>query len=182
MVLRAIAGILVLATTAIVASAALAAGPGKGQVLPPGGIYTCAWIAAHPTEATLARVSCNSDMVNPGSSVSPAEVAAADLANASSPSTILGSGCPRVPSSGAIGQGVWARTAGDYYSSFWEWPAGSQNGYYTWYIKRTSDDATINWGSQFAGDFEYVASNVHYWKVQNHHNIAQFWNCVFWSG
>ena len=29
-----------------------------------GPVYTCAWIAAHPVEATQARVSCNADMQN----------------------------------------------------------------------------------------------------------------------
>ena len=149
---------------------------------PPNGVYTCEWIAAHPTEATLARVSCNPDMTNPGSSVSPADVAAADLANRSFRSgTMLGSGCPRVPSSGAIGQGVFASTSPEY-SSFWQWPAGSQHGYFTWYIKKNSDDSTWDWGSQFDGDFKYTTPNIYYWKVQNNYSNAQYWDCVAWSG
>jgi hypothetical protein len=182
MILRNVAVVaVVLVTAAVTASAAIADSGGSSQSLPPGGVYTCDWIASYPTEATLARVSCNSDMTNPGSAVSPADVAAADLGSGAFSATMFGSGCFRVPSSGAIGQGVFASTPPEY-TVRWEWPAGSLSGYYTWYIKKNSDDSTYDFGSQFAGDLKYVAGNVYYWKVQNHHSNAQFWDCVAWNG
>ena len=36
----------------------------EGGFTPGGPVYTCAWIAAHPVEATKARVSCNANMQN----------------------------------------------------------------------------------------------------------------------
>jgi len=36
----------------------------EGGFTPGGPVFTCAWIAAHPVEATKARVSCNADMQN----------------------------------------------------------------------------------------------------------------------
>lgn len=36
----------------------------QGGFTPGGPVFTCAWIAAHPVEATKARVSCNADMQN----------------------------------------------------------------------------------------------------------------------
>ena len=36
----------------------------KGGFATAGPVYTCAWIAAHPVEATKARVSCNANMQN----------------------------------------------------------------------------------------------------------------------
>jgi len=155
-------------------SAALAPASGSKPATPPGGVYTCGWIAANPTSATLARVSCSPDMVNPGSSVSPSE--AATLAG---PDSVDSNGCQAVPSSGYIGHNVWAATSYQY-TTAWSWTAGSAHETFTWYIKKT-DDTTQVWGfgSGDVGDDRSVPANVYRWKVQNTGADPQNWGVCY---
>lgn len=46
---------------------------------PPSKIFTCGWIKAHPTDATVHGVSCRKDMVNPGTDPQRAAVLRAQL-------------------------------------------------------------------------------------------------------
>lgn len=102
------------------------ASAGSKSAFPPNGVYTCPWITKNPTAATLARVSCSEDMTNPGSTVTPSEAAESEV-------TLMANGCQRVPSSGAIGPGVYAATTFEY-SKAWIWTNASQFQEYWWYI------------------------------------------------
>jgi hypothetical protein len=148
-----------------------AASAARKPAYPPDGIYTCSWIAANPTAATLAGVSCSPDMVNRGSSISPQQAAQLE------PNSAESIGMARVPSSGAIGQNVWAATSYEY-TTAWSWNAGSQHETYTWYIKKT-DDTTQKWGYGFDGGETTVPANIYRWKVQNTGQHAQYWIVLY---
>lgn len=151
------------------------AGGGTVGAYPPDGIYTCAWIAANPTAATLARVSCRADGVNPGSQITPAE--AADLATPSTPDT---NPCQRVPGSGAIGTNVYAATTFEY-STAWFWPTSSRGEPFWWYIKHTDgSNQAYNYSAGGGGQLG-VPANIYQWKVQNKGADAQYWDGVCYS-
>jgi hypothetical protein len=171
---------MVLAVVALILSAVALAGPPTDTSIPPNGVYTCDWIASHPTAATLAGVSCNENMVNPGSTVSPEQVARATITHHGvSP---FANGCQRVPSSGSIGGGVYAETTFEY-SNFWTWNAPSRGENYYWYIKHT-DGSNQTWGYAFGTTGNAgVPANVYQWKVQNETgNDPQYWDSVCYSG
>ena len=117
---------LALAAIAAVAAASIAAAGNPSQ--PPGGVYTCAWIAQHPVEAAQAAVSCNGQAPPiVAGMVAPTFVAGP-----------LGEVCQRIPSSNAVGKGVFAWTPSYYYSYQWYingylTQGGSPN--YTWYVQ-----------------------------------------------
>ena len=163
----------VLAAVALAACCCMSEAQGSSlTALPPGGVYTCAWIAANPTAATLVRVSCNPSGVNPGSAVTPADVAAV---------TPLGTGCQRVPSAGAIGHLVYASTTPEY-SSSWSWSSSSRDEPFYWYIKHTDGSNQAYGYSLVAGGGLGVPPNVYYWEVQNQGADARYWDPVCWSG
>jgi len=89
-------------------------------------------------------------------------------------------GCQRVPSSGYIGQGVFAQTTQEYASS-WQWGDASSALAFTWYVKKT-DGTTQTWGSSSgSGGSATVPANIYYWQVQNNGSTPQAWN-VCYSG
>lgn len=141
------------------------------QVLPPNGVYTCQWITANPTAATLARVSCNSDMVNPGSLVSPASVASVRPdAN----------GSQDIPSpTTCVSQGVYTRTTSEY-AGVWTWyPILATQPYY-YYLKKSSDDSNVyNGHSTGGGGGATEPNNVYYFKVQNDGPTCQRWHVTY---
>lgn len=97
-------------------------------------------------------------------------------------SGIESTGCTRVPQTGYIGYGVYARTSAKY-SIQWNWSASSSNGPFRMYIFDTND--ILYWT-----EFSYGAGNYHrldgfrnyYWKVQNQdHYHAQAWNVCWYD-
>lgn len=107
--------------TALVLPGGAAPSVGRGSS-PPGGVFTCEWIAAHPAAAAAARVTCD-----------PATFFAATATAISAPATPLSQGCASVPSSGNVGQGVFAWSSYEY-STFWGWYAFNSPADYTWYV------------------------------------------------
>lgn len=163
-----------LAGLALVLSASLAVSSGVASAArtdpsPPGGVFTCEWIAAHPVSAAKARVTC-------------------DLATflAAAPPAISGTvlpfsqGCASVPSSGSVGQGVFAWSSYQY-STFWGWYAFSSPANYTWYVQ-TSGGSTQAWGNVTDPNNHNVGvpGNIYRWGAQNHSGTAQSWY-VCWN-
>ena len=90
----------------LVGSSGVASAAGKVPS-PPGGVFTCEWIAAHPVGAAKARVTC--DLATFLAAATPA---------VSQPVLPFSQGCASVPSSGSVGQGVFAWSSYQY-STFW---------------------------------------------------------------
>jgi hypothetical protein len=148
--------------------------------VPSDGIYTCRWIAAHPTAATLAGVSCRADMVNPGSDYTPSDVLVAT--RAMGPDAIDASGCQYVPPQPqAIGTNVYAQSTAEY-SATWAWGVvypSAQHGPYYWYLKHT-DGSNQAWNYSGGADGSIgVPGNVYYWKVQNKASWPQEWEVCY---
>jgi hypothetical protein len=90
----------------------------------------------------------------------------------------LATGCQRVPSSGYIGQGVFANTTFQY-SNYWSWSDASSYQSFTWYIKKT-DQTTQAYASSYGGGGSWSGpANIYQWKVQNHGSAPQAWNVCY---
>lgn len=143
------------------------------SIVPPDGIYTCSWIAGHPTAATLAGVSCREDMVNPGSSVSPESVGLPSGLGTDSPDA---NGCQQVPGGGGkISVGVYAATTYEY-SDAWSWIGGF--GPYEWYIQKTTGVYEVYGGVFDNGPYDIggLQPNIYRWKVHNEgYGPASWW-------
>ena len=161
-----------LAGMALFSTAPSMAGKSRGPLMPPGNVYTCPWIAAHPVEAAEARVSCDSGLFE----------------EVGSPTTALfGSFAPAggpiwVPASGYVGQGVFAWSAYKY-SNYWEWYAeASFPNDYTWYVQKPGDITKV-FGRIF-DDLPHnsgvISANNHRWGAQNHIDGPRRWR-VSWS-
>jgi hypothetical protein len=151
---------------AIAAPTRLLAAQGPSPLRPPGNVYTCEWIEAHPLEAAEARVTCDSGTFS-GSFFVPL----------GTPS--LGpdaTGCNWIPNSGYVGQGVFAWTSYKY-TSVWDWypnPTGTQD--YTWYMQTQS--ATVDFDRENTNDhllWFNGATNIFRWGSQNHVDAGRRW-------
>jgi hypothetical protein len=153
-------------------SAGVAIGISGSYATPPNGIYTCAWIAANPTAATLAGYSCHADMVNPGSAVSPG--AAFSTVTAFGPDSADANGCQNV---GPMSSGVYGATTYEYANN-WRWVGG--NGKYHWYLQKTDGTYYVN-GPELDDGFHeiFVPFNVYRWKVQNQGSNGAVWNVCY---
>lgn len=145
----------------------------RGPLMPPGDVYTCPWIAAHPVEAAEARVSCDPRF----------------FAEVGSPTTALlgafapaDSGTAWVPASGYVGQGVFAWTSYKY-TNDWGWYAeASFPNDYTWYVQKPGDITKV-YGRVFDDvphNTGIISSNNHRWGAQNHVNGPRRWS-VTWD-
>jgi hypothetical protein len=160
-----------LAMLAVTSSGTAAHGAAEAT-LPPNGVYTCAWIAAHPAAAAQAHVTC--DPSGGPASASGALPAAGSVPT--TPDTIDANGCQYVPGpTTRVGKGVWGWTTYEY-ASHWGWTANYGPADYTWYIQKT--DGT-NWVSGVVQDTGFhsinIASNVYRWGAQNHSSTAEQW-------
>lgn len=89
--------IALLAVFALVSPAATLSADQSGK--PPGEIYTCEWIQRNPDAAVEARVTCDpATFFGPIFTPDPVRIQAQPLSQ----------GCANVPSSGSVGQGVYA--------------------------------------------------------------------------
>lgn len=142
--------------------------------LPPNGVYTCGWIADHPDAAAQARVTCDLSTFTAAVSASPVQFAGPG------PVSPLSVGCQYVPSSGSVGQGVYAW--GTYqYSTYWGWYGFNSPADYTWYVQR-SGAVTYTWGNVSDTNVHSVGvpANIYRWGAQNHSSTAQRWD-VCWN-
>lgn len=138
--------------------------------VPPNGVYTCIWIAAHPSDAALAGVSC--------SPVAPPVVPGAFGAFIAAPAAPLVSGevCLSIPGSGKVGMGVFAWTPAYYYSNYWDIDTNDTPPNYTWYIQKI--DGTNVW-AESETDIQIhshmPAANDYRGGAQNHSGTATSW-------
>lgn len=173
-------GVSSVVVAAVIAPFALGGGAKDRQpATPPGGIYTCDWIAAHPAEAARAGVTCSPvpPPVMPGADstlVDPTSIGRV----ASGPDSLLYT-CFRLPSSGEVGQGVWAWSNGYPYTSYWDINSYFAHDYH-WYIQNVGGtnvhvehitDASIHSKS--------VGSNYHRTGAQNHASTAVHWQSCY---
>lgn len=135
---------------------------------PEDGVFTCDWIARHPTEATAFRVSCRSDMVNPGADVERAAELEREMELTQSRGmVVLDDGSQCVPSNcGNIGPGVYAAT-GFHYSNTWTYSFGSANQTFYWYVKKTDGSIQVSGGPTIYGGTVNIAANNYRWQVYN---------------
>lgn len=89
------------------------------------------------------------------------------------------SGCQRVPATGYIGSGVYARTTTEY-SVFWSWSAGSASQPFHWWIFTGGGTLKDSGSSGGGGGSASVTAANHYWKVRNDGSTPQAWN-VCWN-
>lgn len=91
----------------------------------------------------------------------------------------LSNGCQRVPATGYIGSGVYARTTTEY-SVFWSWSAGSASQPFHWWIFNAAGTVKASGSSGGGGGSASVTAANHYWKVRNDGSTPQAWN-VCWN-
>lgn len=177
---RRVAGLLVV-TASLVAVALASPRPSVASnrpLSPPGNVYTCPWIAEHPREAELARVSCD-----PGNFMKIGRPTFALALDSFAP---FDSGSAWVPGPSAnekVGQGVFAWTSYKY-TNYWGWYAWVQSSNdYTWYIQKPGN-ITKAYGRVFDNGFYETppnfGANNHRWGAQNHANGPRNW-AVFWD-
>jgi hypothetical protein len=160
------------AVAAFVSGSPSVASTGQG-LMPPGGVYTCAWIAEHPVEAAAAQVSCDPGMFTPTGKPT--------LARTYAFFSPFASGCHYQPFDGGwIGQGVFTWTSYKY-TNWWQWyeerPVNYQdpNHDYTWYVQRT-DGTSAAYDRVFDGAIHgtgVIGANNYRWGAQNHINDAR---------
>jgi hypothetical protein len=155
---------------ALIVQPAIAA---RSTQLPPGGVYTCAWIAAHPAEAAAASVSCSPQAppVIPDAS----ETTSIRLNPLLPDSTEY---CGTIPAGGGkVGKGVWAWTPEYHYSNYWDIAALTANPYYTWYIQKVDGTNVYNQTvTDSAIHSHSLASNNYRGGAQNHSTTAANWS------
>lgn len=169
--------LLVLGVLLVVAPGAGARGTGS---TPPNGIYTCSWIAAHPAEALAARVTCDASMFLVATAPSALAVLTDGL-QAPLGATPDAYGCTYVPTSGNIGQGVFA-WSGYEYANQWQFTPTYSPNTYTYYIQRTGG-VTYTWGDIYDPYTHTVGvpANIYRWGVQNRSSQVNNWY-VCYSG
>ncbi len=86
--------------------------------------------------------------------------------------------CERVPSTGYIGQGVFA-SSGSHFSSNWSWGAGSSGQAFTWYIKLPNEATADGGTSGGGGGNTTLSANTYHWKVQNNGGTPQAWTVCY---
>ncbi|MEA2494888.1 MAG: hypothetical protein QOJ29_2799 [Thermoleophilaceae bacterium] len=156
----------------LVATAGAYGAGGGVRANPPNGIYTCDWIANHPTAAAAAGVSCSS---------TPPPISAQDPMVILPASTFgrdtLDSGtyCFRLPTSGYVGKGVFAWTAGYPYSQSW-----SIIGYvaydYTWYVQNSGGtNVHVEAITDSYDHSTFPGWNYYREGAQNHANANVYW-------
>jgi hypothetical protein len=149
----------VVAMTTIAAATASAA-----SSRPPNGVYTCAWIAAHPAEAAQARVTCDPSVFSTAMS-SPLD-------------TIDSNGCWDVPDyPNRISPGVYAWSAWEY-SNQWSWyPHWGPPVDYTYYIQKPGPTTVLyqRFTDTGAHSIGLGAYNTYRWGAQNHTYPSQSW-------
>lgn len=162
------------AAIAALAMAASLASAGTIFPTPPGGVYTCAWISANPQAAAAAQVTCD-----PAVFFSAASGSATTSQGASSVRP-LSSGCQYLPTTGAVGKGVFAWTGYKSAVTNWNWSGLNGAPNYTWYVQTTG--GTYAHGDLFDDNNHNVGvpSNTYRWGAQNHSDAAQQW-FVCWS-
>jgi hypothetical protein len=164
-----LAAVLVVAALPLFAGAGLAATGSRPQ-LPPNGVYTCAWIGSHPAAAAEARVTCD-----------PTVFFSASLGASNDAMSPLSSGCQVLPTSGAVGKGVWAWTAYRY-SHYFAFAGINSFPNYTWYVQNTG--GTVDWGNiadQSFHNSSVLPFNNYRWGAQNHSEQAQKWNVCWYD-
>lgn len=164
------------AVAASIGVSTAAAGRAAAVASPPNGIYTCAWIAAHPAAAAQARVTCDPSVFN----AAQAGALASPTAPAG-PDTIDANGCQPVPNGGGrVGKGVFAWSTYEY-ANQWVWSANYGPAYYTWYLKKT-DNTTYAYGLNSDTNTHDIGvpANIYRWGAQNHSATAQAWY-VCWN-
>ncbi len=167
---RVSAALAVVAFAVSTASVSAAATGSAVSALPPNGVYTCSWIAAHPAAAAQARVTCDPSGALAASGAMPAGSAVA------TPDSIDASGCQTIPSpTTRVGKGVWAWTLYEYAGS-WAWISNYSPAWYTWYLQKTDGTNYAHGEILDAGYHSLgVASNVYRWGAQNHSSTAEQW-------
>jgi hypothetical protein len=158
--------VLVFSSAALAARGPAAKRPPSGG--PPGGVWTCDYIAAHPTDAAAALVSC--DGRNPGG----AGTTASPLAP-SSPDFTDVPPCKYVPlGGGKVGQGVFAWSDLHYMNYFSYAPDVVES--FTWYVQK-QDGTNIQSGNDDVANSHYTPNgyNYFYWGAQNHGATPQRW-------
>lgn len=163
----------------IAAVAAVAAQPAladRSVKLPPGGVYTCAWIGAHPAEAAAASVSCSPQ--------APPIVAGASETTSILVNPLLpdqNGVCGQIPHGGGrVGKGVWAWTPEYHYSNYWDIGGIFSPSYYTWYIQKVDGTNVFNQTvTDIAIHSHSLASNNYRGGAQNHSATAQSWGICY---
>lgn len=164
-----VAAVVIAAIAAISTNSALAR---TGSSLPPNGVYTCDWIAAHPAAAAQAGVTCDPSIFFAAASARPAA--------GGPPITPLSQGCVYLPSSPTrAGQGVFAWSSYQY-STYWGWYGIYSPADYTWYVQTSG--GTYAYGNVYDTNSYYlgVPANIYRWGAQNHSSTAQQW-FVCWN-
>jgi|GEM_PF-2850946 hypothetical protein len=130
---------------------------------PPHGVWTCGYIAAHPTEAAAALVSC--DARGPvGGSLSAMRLRPSGAT----------SQCNRVPQTGAVGTGVFAWSVYHSFNTFSQAPAVIES--FTWYIQKTDGTNVQNGTTSTANSYNVnTGTGTYRFGAQNHGPTAQSW-------
>ena len=127
----------------------------EGGFTPSGPVYTCAWIAAHPVEATKAHVSCNANMQNGTTPRQlPVQPPTLDLALAGFLDhyrSALASGQATQTGSGTLDgrQIIWLRISATSAGTNGTWPSEDvaiDSSTYTPLLVRASSDHSVSFG------------------------------------
>lgn len=163
--------LLVAAAAVLAAPSSVASATTSG---PPNGVYTCEWIAAHPAAAAQAQVTCD-PVALPSTPFGPTVTPSAS----SRSMMLMDEGCQYLPTSGSVGQGVFAWTSYKY-TTRWSWFGNNTPASYTWYLQTSG--GTYAWA--FVSDANVhgvnAPANIYRWGAQNHSSTAQYWY-VCWS-
>lgn len=169
----------------VIAPAASAGGPASTQsVMPPGDVYTCAWISENQVAALRAGVTCDAvtfltEMTGFNAGPQPAET--------ESPVVVASGSCvyhiTSVPTDGGrVGNGVFAWGPGEY-SNCWTWKANyamDPGGWYNWWVEKSSDNSILISGQVFntdwVGPLQVGTYAVRKWGAQNKGGTAQSWD------
>jgi hypothetical protein len=165
----------VLAIAALVCTgAALAAGgpaakrPPSGG--PPGNVWTCDYIAAHPAEAAAALVSCDGSVPAGATSTASSPLAPTTLDTADV------APCKYVPLGGGyVSPGVYAWSDLDYMNLYSYAPQTIQ--WFHYWVQKT-DGTTIQQGDDNVANEHYTPGgyNYLYWGARNDGYTVQRWN------
>jgi len=164
---------------AVATAAALSVTLGTGTASPaspaspPGGVYTCAWIAANPESAAQAHVTCDPSVFK---NAMTAQAAPPSPAQTMTPTVVPCASPYYVPNGARVGQGVFAWS--DYFNTtYFAWKGIYSPANYTWYIQGAdginyvhASDFDTNWYDQPG-----LAYYTYRWGAQNHSTTAQQW-------
>lgn len=139
--------------------------------MPPNGVYTCDWIAAHPSAALQARVTCD-----------PAVIAGAKALPIPPQGDVMQPMLTStdVPVGARVGQGVFAWSDGGY-TNYYEYYGKYSPADYTRYVK---DEYGVNHYPQEEWDTSNhrvsFPTGFYFWGAQNHSATPQQWH-VTWG-